>query len=154
MSLKNFSWVVPSKLSGSSLPNCTGDGGDMEWLSNQGVRTLVSLTLPQGPVERHSKRLGMEWIYFPVSDFGVPQDLKKFDSLVGNLVGSIKQKKPVCVHCHAGIGRTGLVLSCVMGKLFALSPWSAINSVRKVRPAIETSEQENFIQHYLRDYEN
>ncbi|MFP4013561.1 MAG: fused DSP-PTPase phosphatase/NAD kinase-like protein [Chitinispirillaceae bacterium] len=154
MSLKNFSWVVPSKLSGSSMPKCTGEESDIEWLADQGVRTLVSLTLPQGPVEEICGRSGLAWIYFPIPDFGVPRKSDEFASLVEELVTSIQSEKPVCVHCHAGIGRTGLVLSCVLGKLFSLSPWSAISAVRKVRPAIETSEQENFIQQFLRDYEN
>lgn len=154
MSLKNFSWVVPSKLSGSSIPKCSGDESDIEWLADQGVKTLVSLTLPQGPVEEICSRSGLAWIYFPIPDFGVPQDLEKFSTLVDDLVVKIQNEKPVCVHCHAGIGRTGLVLSCVLGKLFSISSWSAISAVRKIRPAIETSEQEHFIQQFLRNYED
>jgi protein-tyrosine phosphatase len=55
----------------------------------------------------------------------------------------------VCVHCHAGIGRTGLVLACAIGRYLALSSEKAIAVVRRVRLSIETVVPEDFIKEFL-----
>lgn len=43
---------------------------------------------------------------------------------------TLSQKKKVAIHCHAGLGRTGLIIACylVYSKMFSAN--EAINQVR------------------------
>jgi protein-tyrosine phosphatase len=153
MALKNFSWIIPGKLAGSDIPGRQSLRNDLENLYADGVRCLVSLEKPPGMVEAIASELAIEWHFFPVPDFGIPQNSSEFSTLIDFIIKTFESGKPVCVHCHAGVGRTGLVLSCVVGKCFSLNATKAIAAVRKTRAAIDTQEQEQFVSSYLNDYE-
>jgi atypical dual specificity phosphatase len=150
MPLKNFSWVLPGKLAGSDIP---GRGSDLEediqQLSSEGIKYLVSLEKPSGEVRLLCRQSGMEWNYFPILDFNIPQDTKSFGKLISKIISKFDSGKPVCVHCHAGVGRTGLVLSCVVGKYFGISAGKAIGTVRKSRRAIDTPGTGKIVQEFL-----
>jgi protein-tyrosine phosphatase len=76
--------------------------------------------------------------------------MESFDELISAILASMKRYKPVCVHCFAGIGRTGLVLCCAVGRYLRLPAQAAITEVRKIRPALETAEQERWVHRYLK----
>jgi protein-tyrosine phosphatase len=99
------------------------------------------------------KKAGIKWEYFYIPDFGIPDNTDDFNAMISRLVQSIEQGDAVCVHCRAGIGRTGMVLTCAVGKLYMLGYKKAIDTVRRTRKAVETQEQETFIQQYLSEYE-
>ncbi len=158
MTLKNFSWVIPGKLAGSDLPGRHSKDpqnmrDDLESMRTAGILYLVSLEKPNGPVEILCSELGIEWNYFPIPDFGVPESQDGFSSLVKQIIINFESGKPVCIHCHAGVGRTGMVLSCVLGHHFYLNATSAISAVRKNRAALDTPEQELFVKEFLSSYE-
>ncbi len=151
----NFSWVVPGKLAGMALPGGSLSQDrinvqrDLQHLYGQGVRVLVSLTGAAAGLEKVCREAGLEWHYFPISDFGIPQDLPEFDALMETLLARIYGGSPVCVHCYAGVGRTGLVLCCLTGRLLGLEAAEAIGYVRSRRDALETRDQERFVRRYL-----
>jgi protein-tyrosine phosphatase len=151
----NFSWVIEGLLAGSALPGSgwLGQGGtlraDLADLDDRGVRALVSLIDVPPDLPRFCRKLGIEWISHPIENFSVPKDLPAFDLLVEGLLARMGAGLAVCVHCFAGIGRTGLVLACVVGRYRRLDPAAAIRAVRSIRPALETSEQEHFVSRYL-----
>lgn len=147
----NFSWVIPSKLAGCSLPHSERD---IQWLSSQGIRNLVSLTRPDHEIGSLCQDAGITWMPYYIPDFSVPQDGCGFDHLVRTIVNEVEKEHACCVHCHAGIGRTGLLLACVVGTLFGVDGASAIATIKKMRPAIDTDEQIGFVSSYLRCYEN
>ena len=149
--VKNFSWVIPSKLAGCSLPR--GEQ-DVKWLSAQGIKNIVSLTRPVHDISSFCDDEGIKWTPFYIPDFSVPRDHTGFDELVRTIIHEMEKENACCVHCHAGIGRTGLLLACVVGKLFCIDGASAVGTVTKVRPAIDTDEQVEFVYDYLRCYEN
>lgn len=157
MAFNNFSWVLPHKLAGSEIPGRNGTGldaarKDLLWLKSQGIYTLVSLERPKGPFEQLCSETGLKWNFFHIPDYDVPEKMNDFVGLVSNIVIDIKEDRPVCVHCHAGIGRTGLVLSCVMGMYFQIDARMAIASVRQSRSALDTIEQERFVFTFLEKY--
>ena len=159
--IDNFSWVILDKLAGSAIPDevyagrstLSGSGRtlgtDLLDLYGRGIRLLVSLNdraeapAPQCPPP------GLDWHYYPITDFGVPNSIESFDDLITTIVESMDRSRPVCVHCFAGIGRTGLVLSCAVGRYLQLPADRAVRAVRKIRPALETREQESFVRRYL-----
>jgi protein-tyrosine phosphatase len=158
MSLINFSWVIPGKLAGSSMPGSnSGDAlllqEDIGQLADAGIKHLISLELPDKSLTLLCKKAGIQWQYFYIPDFGIPDNVDEFNGMIDRLLQSIEQGDTVCVHCRAGIGRTGMVLTCAVGKLYMLGYKKAIDTVRRTRKAVETQEQETFIKQYLSEYE-
>ena len=156
MSVENFSWVIPDRLAGCAVPDFTGmiRPSDADWLHEQGVDVLVSLATPYGPAAEECGRVGIDWIDYPIADFGIPSDIESFSALVEDIADAMKDDEGigVCVHCHAGIGRTGLLLACVIGKHLSLPGDKAVAAVRKARPmSLETRMQEDFVREFLSD---
>ena len=149
--IRNFSWVIPRRLAGAALP---GEGApwsgeyllsDLMELRAEGIRHLVSLTDYAREFAPYCRKAGLRWTYFPIRDFHVPENLARFAELVETLYGEIVAGQAVCVHCFAGIGRTGLVLACIVGMYYNIGGEAAIRRVRAVRPSLETVEQELFV---------
>jgi len=150
LSVGNFSWVIPGKLAGCSLPHFVpGESDDAAWLAAQGVDVLVSFVRPEGDPAGECSRNGIEWIYYPVADYGVPSDEDDFRALIDRALAAVEEGRGVCFHCYAGIGRTGMALACAMGKHLAINSEQAITAVRKCRASIETQSQEEFTRRFL-----
>lgn len=120
-----------------------------------GVQTVVVLS----PWEetryltgRHLKaeyaRLGLEIIYLPMPDYGVP-DATALRRALQQVLDEAQAGKVIAMHCHAGIGRTGLFAACLAKVVFGLDGGEAIEWVRDaVPPAVESFEQEQFIKQF------
>ncbi len=151
----NFCWVIEGLLAGSALPGSQGvDPGhslraDLADLHDRGIRVLVSLLEVPDALPRACRQLGIEWIPHPIENFDVPRDEAAFDRLIRTILRRIEAGLPVCAHCFAGIGRTGLVLCCALGRRLGLAGEEAIGRVRRVRAALETEAQERFVIRYL-----
>jgi protein-tyrosine phosphatase len=154
--VRNFSWVIPDRLAGAAVPGEGGSWGleyllaDLRELVGKGIRRLVSLTDQARHFGPACRRVGLKWTYFPIRDFDVPRRDAGFDDLVEGVRAEAAAGRAVCVHCYAGIGRTGLVLACVLGRYCSIDGQEAIRRLRDLRPALETGEQERFVRRYLR----
>lgn len=155
MALWNFSWVIPNKLAGSSRP-----GGyridhddyvlaDLNELYSNGVRCLVSLHEMAPSFGDLCKRADLVWLDYPIADFSVPGDMEVFSKLLDDILRHMNNGRQVCIHCQAGIGRTGLVLACAVGVYYDLDAEKAISAVRTGRLALDTEEQEVFVYRFL-----
>jgi protein-tyrosine phosphatase len=152
----NFSWVIDDLLAGSALPGGrwvnSSDSlrADLADLHDRGVRMLVSLLEVSDAVPRFCRQLGIRWVSHPIENFSIPSDAQAFDRLIDETLASIARREPVCFHCFAGVGRTGLALCCTVGRLRGLDGGAAIRTVRSMREALETDEQERFVIRALR----
>ena len=155
MAIQNFSWVVPDKLAGCALPGKALLPGedyvfpDLKYLYNNGIRCLLSLTDRADSFGRLCEKAGMDWIYFPIPDFGIPSDMALYERVINTSVRYLKADSPVCVHCYAGVGRTGMVLACIVGIYFSISTDDAIDKVRSCRSVLDTDEQRGFVINFL-----
>jgi len=152
----NFSWVLPGRLAGLSLPGL-GEARDLRRgglalaeLRSLGVDCLVSLTDQAAGFGPACAAAGLSWEYFPIPEFDVPKDTPAFHRLMARLLGRLEAGQALAAHCYAGIGRTGLLLACLLGRLEGLPGEEAIRRLRLLRPALETPDQERFVASYLR----
>lgn len=88
---------------------------------------------------------GLEVVYLPIQDFGTPEK-SSLDSAMDRVVEHAARGGSAAIHCHAGIGRTGLFAACLARRLMGVSGEEAIRWVRQYIPgAVELPEQEKFI---------
>lgn len=88
---------------------------------------------------------GIQVIYDPVPDFSAPPQ-GAWDSSLGKVAELLREGKNVAIHCHAGIGRTGIFAACLAQDILGLSPESAIAWVRRFIPfAVETQFQQRYV---------
>lgn len=88
---------------------------------------------------------GVSYYEFPWPDMTAPQQDVVLRS-VQVMDHHIKNKGRVLVHCHAGLGRTGLMIACYFVYSKHMPSAEAIEIVRHSRPgAIQTTRQAQFI---------
>jgi protein tyrosine/serine phosphatase len=88
---------------------------------------------------------GFDVIYLPIPDFSTPKvdDLK---DLVQQVLAHSRSGGAVAIHCHAGIGRTGMLAACLAKCGMGYSSEDAIQWVRDYIPgAIEVPGQEQLV---------
>jgi protein-tyrosine phosphatase len=92
------------------------------------------------------KSHGMDFISFPIPDMGVPSSVEDFARLSNMLFQQVNAGVNTLVHCHAGIGRSGLVVAGILLHC-DLEPEQAFAHVSKVRGVRvpETRDQEDWL---------
>lgn len=117
-----------------------------------GVDTIVMLTLKE---EAHRltgvdilaryQELGFDVIYSPVQDFSIPER-GAFQLPLHKALQAAKSGQTIAIHCHAGIGRTGIFASCLAKVVFDMSGDEAVSWVRQYIPhAVENTSQYQYV---------
>lgn len=132
-----FAWVLPGVLAGCRRP----DGrGDYQTLDREGVRILVSL-LEWHSVPDFAPEFPLEHARFPILD-GSPPDSVQLEEFVQ----LVERRGPACVHCYAGIGRTGCMLCGYLIRARGFDPVQAMLAVERTRVySFQTDAQERWI---------
>lgn len=147
----------PGKLAISARPR----GGD--WLQDEmtnwrraGIKTVVSLLTPEeeseldlASEETDAAAQGIAFISFPIPDRRAPASEAEIAKVLEKLAAALSAGNHAVVHCRQGIGRAGLVASC----LLVSKGWDVATAVERIGeargvPVPETSEQRHFIDHY------
>jgi protein-tyrosine phosphatase len=91
---------------------------------------------------------GLDVIYVPVEDFSVPED-GMFQKAIPAALTAAKSGRTMVIHCHAGIGRTGMFAACLAKVVFDISGKEAVRWVRQFIPdAVENLRQIQFVQEF------
>jgi protein-tyrosine phosphatase len=99
--------------------------------------------------EREVQAAGMKFMSLPIPDRQVPGSESELTATIEQLDANLSSGKNVAVHCRQGIGRTGLVTSCLLVSK-GLTPEQAVKRVKASRglEIPETAEQRRWIDHY------
>ncbi len=107
--------VVPCPAGGKQLAM------EVRRLREQGIDTLVSLlsaeevrVLRLEAEERVCREAGVDYRWFPVTDHSIPESMEEFRVLVEQLQRDLRSGKGVGAHCYAGIGRSCMLLACLL----------------------------------------
>lgn len=96
--------------------------------------------------------IGVSHYNYSWKDMTIPTVTLMMD-IVHIAVNIISSGGKILVHCHAGFGRTGLAIACILIALDSLDSEEAINRVRQRRPgSIQTKEQYNFVFEFEKYY--
>ena len=140
----NFSWVVEGKLAGCGLP-MTED--EFEWLADQGIKSVVTVREVALPSDWFDGS-DIDYLHLQVEDFGAPT-IEELDQAVDFIDQQIGSGRPVMVHCAAGKGRTGAVISAYLVKKQNLTAEQAIAKLRGMRPgSVQSVSQETAVSMY------
>ncbi len=105
------------------------DGGELllptlqSW-KDAGVDVVVSLltkaeieTAVLQQEESLCQQSGLQFINFPITDYGVPENLEATLSMITQLEQLVSKGKNIAVHCWGGIGRSTTIVAATLIKL-------------------------------------
>ena len=140
------------------MPKPSGEwlGDDIAYYKSLGVGLIISLLEASEICE-----LGLEnealvcsqndidFYNFPIVDRGLPSQASLLQC-IDRLYAYLQSDITIAVHCRAGIGRTGLVVGCLLQKT-GLTAEDAIDIVSKARglPIPDTDQQKAFIYKFV-----
>lgn len=149
---RDFLWLIRGKLAGTPRPGVFHDTEfDLMALKRVGITYLVSLTeLPPKEPAIEVDLLAQYDIHhcqYPIPDMGAPS-VELADRICQLIEKLIAKDETVAVHCRAGMGRTGTILTAYL-------IWqgddaiTALETARRIEPRwVQSEEQVNFLEQY------
>lgn len=125
------------------------------YLAN-GINTVVVLNFEEEHLRYSGKDLlkryaqaGLRVIYSPVADFSAPQS-GHWDEALKAAVTAVQNGENLAIHCHAGVGRTGMFTAMMAHELLGTNADESIAWVRRYIPyAIDTDYQKRFVREHI-----
>ncbi|MEZ4888478.1 MAG: dual specificity protein phosphatase family protein [Chitinophagales bacterium] len=102
------------------------------------------------------KKAGMEWIHFPIADFGLPTNEKMTNKLILQLKEYVESGKKVVIHCRMGIGRSSTIAAATLvalGTHTTETAFEAITIERGLRVP-DTQQQIDWVKRFEQWHEN
>jgi hypothetical protein len=161
--LPNTYWVIPGRLLAGEHPYGADERDArerLERLAGAGIDYFIDLTdVHERP--DYDELLPENAIYLrsAIPDTYVPDDPAQMQQLQSSIQAALSQGRCVYVHCRAGIGRTGIVIGCLLaeedldgkGALKRLNRLWRQSARSKSWPTVpQTAEQAEYIRRWPR----
>jgi len=148
--LTELSFGLPGHIFRSPMPFSSYDPHKelFDKYQQENITAVVMLVGDQDCLNRCRRDLrtfytenGMDVIYLPIADFGLPHE-QDLNQALNTTLQFVQEGRNIAVHCYAGVGRTGLFLAFLAKRTLGLSGEEAVRWVRQAIPhAVETREQ-------------
>jgi atypical dual specificity phosphatase len=138
-----FVWIEKGKLAGSGYP---ASRSQVEWLTRSGFRSILSLTEEPLPKE-WTGGLEIKLGQVAMADHQLPS-VDSMNQGVDFIMEQIREGRPVLVHCLAGEGRTGCVLSAYLIRTRNIGADEAMATLRKLKPEFVEWRQEKAVREF------
>jgi len=133
--LPNSYWVIPGKLLAGEYPaarTAAETRSRLEKLLGAGVDSFIDLTAPEERISyREILPKGVHYVRKPIRDHGLPEDPSQISEILTTVEHALAAKRCVYLHCRAGIGRTGMVVVCLLIER-GLSPPEALDEANRL----------------------
>jgi protein-tyrosine phosphatase len=92
------------------------------------------------------KKQGIDYLHFPIPDFGVPGNKIQFTEFTRSLSGKLDHGAHIVIHCHGGIGRSSVAAAGVLLQR-GVSKEAVFDLIGRYREkkVPETQEQEDWV---------
>lgn len=154
MELTELPYTFTGKVYCSAMPFSTydPDGRLIQAYKNEDVSLIVLLANYEECRRITGRDLrstyveeGFEVQYLPIPDFSIPEE-EELREAIEKVLDHARSGGGVAIHCHAGVGRTGMFAAGLAKLGLDCSSEDAINLVRESIPgAIEVPEQEYLV---------
>ena len=150
MPLTELPFHLPGRIFRSPMPFSVYDpqGDSLLQFKREKGSLIVLLAEEEECMERAGRNLkslylreGFQVVHLSIPDFDVPlkEDLEE---AVRKTAEHAQLRQNILIHCHAGLGRTGLFVAYLAKRVLGLSSEEAIHWTRKYIPhALETDAQ-------------
>jgi hypothetical protein len=159
--LANSYWVIPGRLLAGEHPGAFSEPEAqqrIQGLLKAGIDYYVDLTeIGELPEYRHLLPSRADYLRSAIVDTGLPSDVAQTRALLSVIRSALARKRRVYVHCRAGIGRTGLLIGCLLaeedrdgaGALERLNRLWRQSARAKTWPKVpQTAEQADYIRRW------
>ncbi|HUI62614.1 MAG TPA: ADP-ribosylglycohydrolase family protein [Steroidobacteraceae bacterium] len=160
--LRNSYWVIPGLVLAGEHPLGSSEDKTRDRLKRlraAGIECFVDLTRP-GEISRYDEQLPLdvEYLRKPIKDHGLPDSRADMIDILASIRTAQGEGRAVYVHCRAGIGRTGMVMGCLLVEsglagddaLRELNRlWQQCRRSRNWPSIPETDEQTDFVRRWI-----